>query len=302
MPSTEPPCPLCGGASRQALTAGDRNRELARERFVYNRCHACSSVFMVDPPDDLAPFYAGAYHGFGADGEPEWRQNPTLLEVERFRAQLLRERAGVGALIDIGAGAGGFAAAAAQAGFDVSAIEMDARCCAYMSDRLGVHAVCSNDPVAALSELPAARAISMWHSLEHLRDPAKMLAVAADRLQPGGVLALGVPNPGSLQFRLLRTRWAHLDAPRHLCLMPEEALVSHLRSLGLQRLEGMTGDPFGVICSIHGWTYALRRHPARSESPKLTIHAGRLLARALGPFEHARRDGPALTLLAVKQA
>ncbi|HEY2570262.1 MAG TPA: methyltransferase domain-containing protein [Solirubrobacteraceae bacterium] len=301
MPSPAPPCPLCGGDSRHALTAGDRNRELTRERFVYNRCRSCASVFMVDPPDDMARYYVGAYHGFGADGEPEWRENPTLLEVERFRAQTLSELAGTGPLIDIGAGAGGFAAAAAHAGFDVSAIEMDARCCAYMSDRLAVNAVCSDDPIAALSELPPARVISMWHSLEHLRDPAKMLAAAAARLQPGGVLALGVPNPGSLQFRLLRTRWAHLDAPRHLCLMPEDALVSHLQSLGLARLDAMTGDPFGVICSIHGWTYALRRRPARGESAKITIHAGRLLTRALGPFENARRDGAALTLLAVKR-
>jgi SAM-dependent methyltransferase len=302
MPSPAPPCPLCGAASDYALTATDRNRELTSERFVYNRCRACASVFMVDPPDDLSRYYAGAYHGFGADGEPEWRANPTLLEVERFRAALLREHAGSGRLIDIGAGAGGFAAAAVDAGFDVSAIEMDRRCCEYMRGRLGVEAICSDEPIEALRALPSASVISLWHSLEHLHAPAEMLAAAADRLQVGGVLALGVPNPRSLQFRLLRNRWAHLDAPRHLCLMPESALTAHLESLGLRRLDAMTGDPFGVICAIHGWTYALRRRPARSESPKATIHAGRLLARALGPLEHARRQGPALTMLAVKQA
>jgi SAM-dependent methyltransferase len=302
MPSPVPPCPLCGAGSDYALTATDRNRELTSERFIYNRCRACGSVFMVDPPADLSPYYAGAYHGFGADGEPEWRRNPTLQEVERFRARLLREHVGSGPLIDIGAGAGGFAAAASDAGFYVSAIEMDSRCCEYMQDRLGVNAICSDEPIAALRTLAPARVISLWHSLEHLHAPAEMLAVAADRLQPGGVLALGLPNPRSLQFRLLKSRWAHLDAPRHLCLMPEAGLTAHLESLGLRRLDAMTGDPFGVICSIHGWTYALRRRPARAESPKATIHAGRLLTRVLGPAEHTRRLGPALTLLAVKQA
>ena len=164
-----------------------------------------------------------------------------------------------------------------------------------------MNAICSDSPIAALRALPAARVISMWHSLEHLRAPGEMLAVAAERLQPDGVLALGVPNPRSLQFRLLGSRWAHLDAPRHLCLMPESALTSQLNSLGVRPLAAMTGDPFGVICSIHGWTYALRRRPARAESPKAAIHAGRLLTRALGPIEHPRRQGPALTLLAVKQ-
>jgi SAM-dependent methyltransferase len=284
------------------LTATDRNRELTPERFVYNRCTACGSVFLRDVPDDLSRYYAGDYHGFDADGTPEWEQNPTLLEVERFRAQLLREHVEPGSLIDIGAGAGAFAAAAVSHGFDVAAIEMDRRCCEYMRTSLGVEAVCSDDPIAALRAMAPARVITMWHSLEHLRTPAEMLSAAADRLQPGGVLALGVPNPDSLQFRLLGKRWAHLDAPRHLCLMPEEALVARLQTLGLRRLVAMTGDPFGLICSVHGWTYALRRRPARHQSRASTIHAGRLLTRALAPIEHPRRLGPALTLLAVKDS
>jgi hypothetical protein len=139
--------------------------------------------------------------------------------------------------------------------------------------------------------------ISLWHVLEHLRDPAEMLATAAERLSPGGVLALGVPNPRSLQFRLLQSRWAHLDAPRHLCLMPEEALIARLREHGLRPLQAMTGDPFGLVCSLHGWAYALRRRPARADSPASVIHAARLMTRALGPIEHPRRHGPALTLL-----
>jgi SAM-dependent methyltransferase len=300
MPSPAPACPLCGAESRSALTATDRNRELSSERFAYDRCTACGSVFLCDVPDDLSRYYAGDYHGFGADGTPEWQQNPTLLEVERFRAQLLRKHVEPGSLIDIGAGAGGFAAAAVAVGFDVAAIEMDRRCCDYMRASLGVEAVCSDDPIAALRAMAPARVITMWHSLEHLRTPAEMLSAVADRLEPGGVLALGVPNPHSLQFRLLGKRWAHLDAPRHLCLMPEDALVSRLQTLGLRRLVAMTGDPFGLICSVHGWTYALRRRPARRESPESTIHAGRLLTRALAPIEHPRRLGPALTLLAVK--
>jgi len=167
-------------------------------------------------------------------------------------------------------------------------------------ETLGLAAVCSDQPVAQLRKLPPARAISLWHVLEHLRDPREMLAAAAERLEPGGVLALGVPNPRSLQFRLLGTRWAHLDAPRHLCLMPEGALLARLREHGLRPLESTTSDPFGVLCSLHGWVYALRRRPARKDSPASVIHAARLISRALSPLEHRGRRGAALTLLAVK--
>ncbi len=297
MTSETSPCPFCGADSAPALSAWDRNRETSSERFAYNRCRACGTVFMVDVPADLGPYYAGDYHRFDSDGHPEWKHNPNLLEVEAYRLRLLRTLTEPGVLIDIGAGPGGFAAAAKDAGFDVTAIEMDARCCEYLEAGLGVRAICSDEPIVQLRAQPPARVISLWHVLEHLRDPAEMLATAAERLLPGGVLALGVPNPRSLQFRLLRSRWAHLDAPRHLCLMPEEALIARLREHGLRPLQAMTGDPFGLVCSLHGWAYALRRRPARADSPASVIHAARLLTRALGPIEHRRRQGPALTLL-----
>jgi hypothetical protein len=301
MASDARPCPLCGGDSAYALTAKDRNREASLESFTYNRCGNCHTVFMVDVPDDLARYYVGDYHGFGPDGTPEWAHNPTLLEVEAWRMEMLRRHVEPGSLIDVGAGAGAFSAAAKGDGFEVSAIEMDRGCCEYLDTGLGVRAICSDRPIAALKDLPVVRAISMWHVLEHLSDPAEMLATAAAHLQPGGVLAIGVPNPDSLQFRLLHTRWAHLDAPRHLCLMPKEALVAHLQGLGMHLLESTTGDPFGRICSLHGWAWALRKRPAQGEPPTLLMRTAQAITKALGPLEGSGGQGAALTMLLVKR-
>lgn len=293
-------CPLCGAPSKHALTATDRNRESTSERFEYNRCDSCATVFMLDVPEELARYYTGEYHGFGPDGAPEWTHNPTLQEVEAWRARLLSRHVAPGPLIDLGAGPGGFSAAAKREGFEVTAIEMDSRCCEYLDGSLGVRAICSDQPVAELRELAPARAIVMWHVLEHLRDPAEMLQAAVAGLQDGGVLAIGVPNPRSLQFGLLRTRWAHLDAPRHLCLMPEQALLTHLHSLGMRLLESTTGDPFGRVCSLHGWVAALQRRPARGDPSPPVIRAAQAITAALGPLERAGH-GAALTLLLAKE-
>ncbi len=295
-------CPFCGGASEHALTARDRNRETGDERFEYRRCARCATVFLADPPADLTPYYAGAYHRFDADGAAEWERNPTLRAVEAARAESLRRHAPCGKLLDIGAGPGGFAAAARDAGFDVSAIEMDERSCEYMQARLGVDAICTDDPLAALADREPLQAISLWHSLEHLRDPAAMLALAAERLRDGGVLALGVPNPEAFQFRVLGARWAHLDAPRHLCLMPEPALTARMRELGLRRVEASSDDLFARICSLHAWVYALRRRPARGDAAPATVRAGQALRALAAPFERRELRGAALTLIYVKDA
>jgi SAM-dependent methyltransferase len=66
--------------------------------------------------------------------------------------------------------------------------------------------------------LPGARfdAIVLWHVLEHLPDPARVLAEVARLLRPGGVALIGVPNFGSPEAGLARGGWYHLAVPRHL--------------------------------------------------------------------------------------
>jgi 2-polyprenyl-3-methyl-5-hydroxy-6-metoxy-1,4-benzoquinol methylase len=294
-------CPFCGGRSERALTASDRNRESTDARFEYEGCTVCATLFMRDVPDDLSPYYAGDYHRFGDDGAAEWESNATLRAVETARVAMLAEHlAPGGPLVDVGAGPGGFAAAARDAGYAVTAIEMDERSCEYVRERLGIRAIRSDEPIAALRELEPARVISMWHVLEHLRDPAAMLATAADRLQEGGVLAIGVPNPASLQFRTLGARWAHLDAPRHLCLIPERALSGRLRELGLRPLLATSDDLFSRLCALHGWIYALRRRPARGHATRVTVRTAQAITKALAPLERSDLRGPALTLLFAK--
>jgi SAM-dependent methyltransferase len=296
------PCPLCGGPSRFAFAAEDRNRRIAGESFAYNRCSICSTVFMVDAPADLARYYSGGYHQFDDAGEPLWKGDPGLLAAEAWRVQTLRRFVEPGPLIDVGAGAGGFTAAARDGGFDVTAIEMDQDCCTYMSDALGVRAICTDEPLDALAALPPARVVTFWHVLEHLREPGTALAAAAAVLEPGGVLALGVPNPRSIQSRVLRGRWAHIDAPRHLCLMPAAAIAERARALGLEQVGETTSDPSGLACNLHGWVYALRRDPSDGLAAGAPLIGGRLITAALGPVERRGSRGAALTMFLRKPA
>jgi len=60
-----------------------------------------------------------------------------------------------------------------------------------------------------------AAAVSCWHVLEHLDDPAAALERIAGWLRPDGALLLGVPNLDSWQAAIAGGRWLHLDVPRH---------------------------------------------------------------------------------------
>lgn len=142
----------------------------------------------------------------------------------------------------------------------------------------------------------------MWHVLEHLANPAAVFEALAEKLEPGGVMALGVPNPSSLQFRLLRARWAHLDAPRHLCLIPPDALIDRGEQLGLRNVAITTNDPEGLEFNLFGWITALRRRPAAGEASRLTGYAARVLNGAMTPLERTGNRGSTVTLVMRKQS
>jgi 2-polyprenyl-3-methyl-5-hydroxy-6-metoxy-1,4-benzoquinol methylase len=252
--------------------------------FGYRRCLACATVFIEQIPEDLDTYYAEAGYGSLED-----TPDPRLLAGERFKLDLLRGVTGGSNMIEIGPGAGVFARVAVEAGFSLTAIEMDERYCRELGERLGVRALCSAEPASALQTLAPADAIVLWHSIEHLPDLAQVLAACVGNLQPGGVLAFSTPSPDALQFRLLGSRWAHLDAPRHLQLLPAGSMRRHLEALGMEHVVTVTDDPIGIACNRLGWEYAARLHPARHRSNMATdILTGSISAtmtRATRPWE-----------------
>ena len=105
-------------------------------------------------------------------------------------------------------------------------------------------------------------AIIFWHSLEHLRQPARALGHAATLLSPGGRLVIAVPNATSLQARVFGDRWLALDLPRHLVHLSPPALLSKVEALGLrvERVSYMRGGQV-VFGWVHGIVGRLPGHP-----------------------------------------
>lgn len=286
-------CPGCGQrASVAFVSAHDRNRETDDRSFRYRRCQHCGTIFLSDPPEDLRPYYAAGYHGI-----PERAELDDHAALEQHKVDLLNRHVEPGRLTEVGPSFGAFALAAKLAGFEVTGLEMDPECCAYLRDAVGVAAVETVRPEIELEGLPPQRVVCMWHVLEHVPEPGELLRAAAAALEVGGLLAVAVPNPEALQLRLLRSRWAHLDAPRHLSLVPAGAIAAHASSAGLSLVESTTVDPFGRHCNRFGWEYALRRRPARGPSALTTRRASQVLERLAAPVERRGLNGSAITLL-----
>jgi hypothetical protein len=271
---------VCGEPTRPFLSATDRNQRVSDERFDYRRCSRCGLVALTAVPADLGRFYPRGYYR----APHRWRLAWAAWR-ERYQVALVRRFAAGGRLVEIGSAWGTFAYGARRAGFAVTAIERDGASCGFLSSVVGVEAIRSTNPAEALERLPPSRVVVMWQVVEHLEDPWEVLARAAGNLEVGGVLVVGTPNPGSLGLRLLGARWPHLDAPRHLWLIPADVLDGFLHEQGMHRVLLTTDDPGGRRWNRFAWGRAL---PARLP-PRLAAAAGALIALAMRPLE--RRPG-----------
>jgi len=74
--------------------------------------------------------------------------------------------------------------------------------------------------------------------IEHFPEPARVLAVLARALKPGGVLVIETPNVDGLDARWFRRRyWGGYHFPRHLVLFDERTLAELVRRAGLEVAE-----------------------------------------------------------------
>jgi SAM-dependent methyltransferase len=134
-------------------------------------------------------------------------------------------------------------------------------------------------------------AIVFWHSLEHLREPARAIEHACRLLEDDGLLMVAVPNSGSLQARVFGDRWFALDLPRHLIHLTAPALVEGIQARGMrvERVSYLRGGQvlFGWLQGIvgalpgHPDLYDAIRRPAARSAPVGHISRWGTLATAI---------------------
>jgi SAM-dependent methyltransferase len=218
-------------------------------------------------------------------------------EHERYKLDIVTRFRQSGRLLEIGPATGGFAFLAKRAGYDVTAIEMSVECCDFLARVAGIHVINSSDEIAALRAADPVDVIALWHVVEHLRDPFEAISAAVRRLRPGGIVVIAAPNPAALQFRILRSLWTHVDAPRHLFLIPIPVMQEALQAAGLRPLLVTTNDLGSIGWNQFGWEFSLANLVSGARAKRKAHQAGRVLTRVLAPWERVEGYGSAYTVV-----
>lgn len=292
-------CPKCGTAAPLAYQAADYNKKMSDETFDYYRCPRDGYVFLHPIPADLGKYYPASYYDLPRD---EAEQAKRAEELQQWKLDIVLSAAKSGKLLEIGPAYGLFAYLAKRAGFDVTGIEMDARCCDHLREVVGINVVETNDTLGALEQLPQFDVIVMWQVIEHLPDPWPTVTAAAKRLAPGGVLIVDTPNPEAFQFRVLGHRWAHLDAPRHVVLIPADLLAEHAEEQGLKpellTASNLSANGFNGF----GWAFSFQNFLGDNPIGRASNFLGRALAKLLAPIERTGWRGSTYTAIFRKPA
>jgi len=245
-------CPICSCTNSQLLFRAASWESFARDQIYDIRyCHECHITFTnpTESSESLNKFYS---QGLYRDTHNRFYM---LIEGVQWifqwsRLRKIKRACKQGKLLDVGCGKGRFLAYAALNGWDVFGVEPSENSRSIARSRLG------DRVVGSLKELPPDRfdVIVLWHVLEHVLNPVEMLRQLHQYMKPGGILCVAVPNFSSLQARLGKSRWSHLDVPRHVFHFTPETLKYVLESADYTVLHidhfSVEFNPIGVLQTV----------------------------------------------------
>lgn len=247
-------CPLCDAPDAEPVTVTAAH--LAPDdgkRFEWGRCATCGLVYLLNPPgtEDLRRYYGAGYLPHrGPEAWGRWAPFVRRAEESRDRRRvrwarrsLSGQRAssekGISAL-DVGCGRPTFLRALRRTtGWRVAGV--DSSDAGWRDDGPGAWTgldLRAGD-VEDVGLAPGSfRVTTLWHVLEHVREPRSLLSALHRLVRPGGTLIVEVPDHASLSRAVQKEHWIGYDSPRHTVAYEPGTLSRILTQTGW-RVEGL---------------------------------------------------------------
>ena len=244
---------------RTLFRGTDRLYRTTTKEFYVVECAGCRLIRLYPWPSlaELQTYYPRSYwFTSGANTasrlEEAYRRF-VLRDHVAFVRGALRAMETPGPVLDVGCGGGLFPRLLSERGYRAFGIDYSPQAAHVAWSLNGVPAACCELPAAPFAP-GAFAAITMFHVLEHLYDPASYIQAAHRLLRPGGRLIVQVPNAASWQFLLFGENWNGLDVPRHLVDFRARDLDALLEGCGFDLVRhkhfSLRDNPAGLATTV----------------------------------------------------
>jgi SAM-dependent methyltransferase len=232
---------VCPGVVKACPVCGERTaHKSVFEKWGYPilSCRGCglTSAGVPQQFDSSAIYSRDYFQGKTRDGYADYLSSENVLRRE-FRHSLahLRRYAPKGRLLEIGCAYGFFLMEGARyyrsIGIDISQDAID-----FARSR-GLDAHQGIVDADFLRRTGPFDAVVMLDVIEHLPDPANVLAAVSDAMPQGGCLLITTGDWGSLTARLAGRHWRLMTPPQHLYFFSRPTLTTLLERVGLQLVD-----------------------------------------------------------------
>lgn len=249
-------CPVCQNLKTQYFLETVNTHgsfRLSEEKFVILRCPLCGVVFprVVVGKNFYKKYYPRNYYSRSRLTNPILQR--TYYLVAKFFLRLQQRRyLKTGRVLDFGCGRGDFLASLSPA-TEKYGVEINQQAVKFIKEKYPEIKI-FRDWEKLRSRRIKFDLITLWHVLEHLEKPKKILQQLVGRLKKDGHLIIATPNTGSWGFRWARSHWFHLDTPRHLAIFNVSGLVDFCRQAGMELVAikgGVIEYPLDLFWSIY---------------------------------------------------
>src|ERR1017187_4390480 len=199
-------CAVCGNAK-----CGPLFKNLQRSRFSVARCPGCGLEFLAPQPDpeEIAQIYSADYY---IPWDMKRSENEVTAKMKRLtfarRLRELRQFVSSGPILDVGTATGFFLdEVLAEGSFAPYGIELSEYAGGIARDKFGAERIHIGTIETAPFPPGFFSAVTMSDLIEHVCDPAVVLARVHELLKPGGVAMIMTPDTTSISRRLMGRRW-----------------------------------------------------------------------------------------------
>ena len=181
--------------------------------WTLTRCAGCG-LCSLNPRPDPAALYADYHQRLHIEDAPTAQQVQQAVAAWDERVEFISRFKARGRALDLGCASGFFLANLRHRGWEVLGCELADWAAQRARDLFGIPVI-TGDILSADLPWRTFDLVTLWDVIEHVPDPAAVLARARETAKPDGLIVLRVPNIASLDARCLGARWIDWCLPYH---------------------------------------------------------------------------------------